>query len=125
MRTITYKHSKADGLLGYELLPARYGEKWDQIQADSVFIYAGDFDYLIPYLKKHYPIVDPVTNDRYGYFDTSGFNPIAKALWTNILAEMKAYQTKDRELKAFIRSLVTWLEIQLEWADEIIIFGNL
>jgi len=38
---------------------------------------------------------------------------------------MKAYQTKDRELKAFIRSLVTWLEIQLEWADEIIIFGNL
>lgn len=116
-------HTQADGPVGFEFLPANFGDKWGQLKG-AIFIYSTDFEVMLSTFKQAYPILDPETQNTDDYFDYCGANPIHKAAWFSIVDELSQLNIPDQSLKDFIQKFCLWVLAQLEWADEIIVFGN-
>lgn len=116
-------HTPADDPVGFEFLPANFGDKWGQLKG-AIFIYSTDFEVMLSTFKQAYPILDPETQNTDGYFDYCGAKPIHKAAGVDIVDELLQLNIPDQSLKDFIQKFCLWILAKLKWADDIVVFGN-
>ena len=98
-------------------------EEWHT--SDPLFIYATDYDMLLPYFRRFFPLINPTNDEKQETFDLCFSNWIGRDDWQRIIEHMKSnVPTKENE-SVFFNQFLDWLETQLSWADMIVVDSNL
>ena len=90
-------------------------------------VYASDYERLLPYFKKVFPLINPTNGEVQDFFDECWENWISVGDWEKIIAFMKndISSIKNNDEILFFNQFISWIEKQIEWADIIVIEGNL
>ncbi|MBE0343181.1 hypothetical protein E4V51_22155, partial [Paenibacillus sp. 28ISP30-2] len=112
--TMVYRYSGPRLNIGYTFAPLGYQDAYEPDMEEMIFIYADDFDLLLPALKSKYPLIDPDTGETYESFDPCWDNPISEPVWREILLELDDWPASELEMRAFIDSFTGWVRAQLE-----------
>jgi hypothetical protein len=104
-------------------------EEWHSKKSLVVFF----TDYrklLIDYICEIYPIKDITNNTTVKSFDECFDNWIEKNYWVKILEKIKIRMNANSNRlskmeKEFYNNFVEWIEKELEWADIIVVEGNM
>lgn len=91
----------------------------------SLFIQSKDFEYVIDAFKSVFPLTDSETGEMQECFDIVSDNFFNNKTSRIIVNKMAEFKTKDPNVESFLRNLIKWLNIQLRYADNIIVYGNL
>ena len=111
---------------GFILFPAKFGDRWDEISSENhLFIYYSDFEYIIPSIKKAYPLISPDTNEIDEEFDVCGTNWIHNKAWDEIIKDLRSKEYECPELKKFVNDFCLWVIEGQGMSDEIVIQGTL
>ncbi|WP_378174004.1 hypothetical protein [Aquimarina sp. SS2-1] len=91
----------------------------------SLFIQTKDFDYIIDAFKSVFPIIDQKGTITDKHFSTTSSNFFDNKTSRIIVNRMSRIKTKNPNVEAFLRDLIKWFNIQLRYADTIVVYGNL
>ncbi len=112
--------------IGFILWPEnKNGETYKTIKRNDVFIPTADFEYIIDEFKAVFPLKDPWTDTIEDYFDTCSHNSFNAETSNHILKKIKMITHEDDKVQLFLQEVITWFTKTLEYADYIIIYGNL
>lgn len=101
-------------------------EDW-HIGDECLVIYQTDYNILlIPYFEKIYPFKEPITDTLETHFDVCFDNWFNKKNCYKIIELIqKDIQNKTKKEQKFYNSFIEWVSKQLQFADGIVIEGNL
>ena len=82
------------------------------------------------YISEIYPIEDPTSNEVIQSFDECFTNWIGKSQWDKIIEKINSRINQNNNRlskmeKEFYLNFMEWIEKELEWADIIVVEGNL
>ncbi len=104
-------------------------EEWHRKKPLTIF--SEDYQkLLIDFLKELYPTKDPTNNEVVESFDVCFDNWIGKSDWLKIIKNITQRINKNNNRptkleKEFYENFIEWVEKELEWADIIVVEGNL
>lgn len=101
---------------------------WEECHsAEPLIVFHTDYtSLLIDHFRIIYPTTDPTDGRLVEAFDECFDNWIGKEDWLKIMAQIKQKAHRFTELeRAFYANVMEWLEKELEWADLILVEGNL
>lgn len=88
-----------------------------------LFIPSEDFDLVILAFQSVYPLQN--SENIESSFDYTGRNDFDNSNVHQIVKNLASIENEDPDFEIFIRNLIQWLQIQLRFADYIIVEGNL
>jgi len=91
----------------------------------SLFIQTKDFDYVMDVFKSVFPIKDQKGNIIDNHFSTTSSNFFDNKTSRIIVNRIAKINTKNANVESFLRDLIKWFNIQLRYADTIVVYGNL
>ncbi|MBC8755776.1 hypothetical protein H2O64_13955 [Kordia sp. YSTF-M3] len=91
----------------------------------SLFIQTKDFEYVIEAFESVFPMKDLDDGSIQSSFSYTSNNFFDNKTSRIIVERMSKIKTKDPNVELFIRDLIKWFNIQLRYADDIIVYGNL
>ncbi|MDQ0171201.1 hypothetical protein [Paenibacillus tundrae] len=122
---LIYRYQGPRRNIGYTLSPFYVKEQLEVSKDDMLFIYAEDFEYIQPFVEKHFPLIDAFTGESMDKFDPCWDNPLMKEAWLVILEDLEKYPFEELELGSFIEKFMTWVRKHVHQADGIEVSGNL
>lgn len=128
-------YSKTDEKICLQFFPYKNTGKnirWEEWHSkNQLTVYFTDYrQLLIEYICEIYPIKEPRNNEIIQSFDECFDNWIGKDDWKKILERIKKKVNENNNRpskieKEFYENFMEWIEKELEWADIIIVEGNL
>ena len=100
-------------------------DKYETSRDKSLFIQSKDFEYVIDAFESVFPLTDSETGEIQEFFDIVSDNFFDNKTSRIIVDKMAKIKTKDPNLESFLRDLIKWFNIQLRYADDIIVYGDL
>ncbi|BDD09979.1 hypothetical protein FUAX_24110 [Fulvitalea axinellae] len=100
-------------------------KKYVTARDKSLFIQTKDFEYVIDAFNSVFPLKDQDSGKTQNCLDIVGHNFFDNKTCRIIVERMAKIKTKDRHVESFLRDLIKWFNIQLRYADEIVVYGNL
>lgn len=100
-------------------------DKYVTSRDKSLFIQSKDFEYVIDTFKSVFPLTDSETGEIQESFDIVSNNFFDNKTSGIIVDRMARIKTKDPNVESFLRDLIKWFNIQLRYADDIVVYGNL
>lgn len=100
-------------------------DKYVSSRDKSLFIPTIDFEYVLGAFTSVFPLKDEkgnIVEDCFCPVSHNIFNNKTSRIIVNGIATIK---TKDPYVEKFLRDLIKWLNIQLKFAEEIVVYGNL
>lgn len=91
----------------------------------SLFIQTKDFEYVIEVFQSVFPLKDSNRIVTQTSFDVVSENEFDNKACRIIVERMAQIRTKDPNVESFLRDLIKWFNIQLRYADSIVVYGNL
>lgn len=89
-------------------------------------IYKQDYEILIEYFNKIYPIKDAFDGTSESFFDVCFYNWIGKNDWKKIICEIeKDIDDLSNSEKLFFKNFLEWLNEALKYTTIIVVEGNL
>lgn len=84
----------------------------------------------LDYISEIYPVKDPTNNEMIDSFDECFDNWIGKSDWIKIIEIIKQRINQNNSRlskleKEFYENFIEWIENKIEWADIIVVDGNL
>ncbi|WP_145046692.1 hypothetical protein [Paenibacillus xylanexedens] len=122
---LIYRYQGPRRNIGYTLSPFYLKEQPEVSMDNMLFIYAVDFDYIQPFLEKHFPLIDAFTGESMEKFDPCWDNPLMKETWLMILEDLEQHPVEELELRSFIERFTSWIRKHVHQADGIEVSGNL
>lgn len=100
-------------------------EDW-HCYAAPLRIFKQDYELLLPYFNRVYPVKDPLEGTEEPFFDVCSHNFIGREDWLKMICEIErdTENLPDNE-KAFFANLVEWLREALKHTSVIVAEGNL
>lgn len=80
---------------------------------------------VIEAFKSVFPLKDSDTGEIQKHFDVIGNNFFDNNTSRVIMKRIAVIKTKDPNVESFLRDLIQWLNIQLRYADDLVVYGNL
>ena len=112
--------------IGYSLWPeTKNGDCYKTVKRNAVFIPSSDFDYIIEEFKSVFPQKHPVFKHVEKEFDPCGDNHFSNSVCKQILSKIEQIKKSDPKIEKFLEEVKDWLNDKLEYADIIVVFGNL
>jgi len=112
--------------IGFILWPEnKDGKGYKTSKRNDIFIPTSDFEYIIDEFKDVFPLKDPFDNITEEYFDVTGNNYFDNETSKKIIKNVSKIKTKEPKVKKFISELAEWFNEKLEYADYIVVYGNL
>ncbi|MCL9806556.1 hypothetical protein NAT51_13555 [Flavobacterium amniphilum] len=111
---------------GFILWPEdKNGTPYKTVKRNDAFIPASDFDYIIKAFQSVFPLHDSWNNTIEEHFDVCGDNYFDKEICSVILKKMSQLEINDPEVIKFIKEVTNWFNDKLNYADYIVVSGNL
>ena len=89
-------------------------------------VYSPDFDILVSYFNKVYPIIDASDNTERDSFDVCFDNWVKEDDWIKIIDHIEAdlinYSKVEQD---FLKTFVDWIKEALQYTSVIVVEGNL
>ena len=128
-------YSKSEEKICLEFYPCKNSgenitfEEWHSKKPLTIFF----SDYralLLDCLCEIYPLKDPTNNEIVDAFDECFTNWIGKEDWKSVIEKINAKINRSNNRatkleKEFYTNFIEWIEKELEWADLIVVEGNL
>jgi hypothetical protein len=112
--------------IGFILWPEKAnGENYKTTKRNDVFIPTADFDYIINEFKSVFPLENTVNKQVEESFDPCGHNFFDNKTCRLIVDSISEIKTDKPVVDRFIKELINWLNDKLEYADFIVVYGNL
>ncbi|KAF2514660.1 hypothetical protein [Flavobacterium foetidum] len=112
--------------IGFILWPENAeGEFYKTEKRNDVFIQTEDFDIVLKEFQAVFPMKNPWNNQMENEFDVLGHNYFDKETCRQIIEEINKVQTRDENEENFLGELKNWLNDKLNYADYIVVYGNL
>ncbi|MDR6919710.1 hypothetical protein [Chryseobacterium sp. 2987] len=112
--------------IGFILWPMSADWKYYKTEKrNDAFIPTADFDHIINEFRSVFPVHYPDINYDDDGFDVCGHNYFDNADCRKILERIRHSETEDPAVKKFKNDLVNWLNDKLQYADYIVVYGNL
>lgn len=93
---------------------------------DPLRIYSPDFDILVSYFIKAYPIIDASDNTERDSFDVCVDNWIKNDDWIRIIHAIETdFINLSMDEQAFFKTFMTWIKDALQHTSVIVVEGNL
>lgn len=107
---------------------ADWNPRWEEwhCYCEPLRIYKQDYELLLEYFNKVYPIKDAFDGTTVSAFDVCFDNWIGEGKWRQIICEIEKDMDdfSDGE-KAFFQNLIAWLTTALKYTAIIVVEGNL
>ena len=100
-------------------------DKYVTSRDKSLFIQSKDFEHVIDAFRSVFPLTNSETGEIQECFDIVSDNFFDNKTSRIIVDRMAKIKTKDPNFESFLRDLIKWFNIQLRYADDIIVYGNL
>ncbi len=89
-------------------------------------VYSPDFDILVSYFNKEYPIIDASDNTERDSFDVCFDNWIKQDDWIKIIHNIEVDLINfSKEEKEFLNTFLAWITDALQHTSVIVVEGNL
>ena len=89
-------------------------------------VYSPDFDILVSYFNKVYPIIDASDNTERDSFDVCFDNWIKKDYWIKIIHNIEVdLINSSKDEQEFLNTFITWIKEALQDTSVIVVEGNL
>ncbi|MEJ5105060.1 hypothetical protein [Chryseobacterium sp. MYb328] len=112
--------------IGYILWPEdQDGECYKTTKRNDAFIPTTDFDYVIDEFKSVFPLENPWNKEMEVSFDICGHNYFDKTTCKIIIDRIMRTKTDELKVAKFKNELIEWLDDKLEYAEYIVVYGNL
>ncbi|SFD37109.1 hypothetical protein [Flavobacterium phragmitis] len=112
--------------IGFILWPENAeGEFYKTEKRNDVFIQTEDFDLVLKEFQNVFPMKNPWNNEAENEFDVLGHNYFDNKTCEKIVEEINKIQTRDKKEETFLAELKNWLNDKLNYADFIVVYGNL
>ncbi|MCS4303297.1 hypothetical protein [Chryseobacterium sp. BIGb0232] len=112
--------------IGYILWPEdQDGECYKTTKRNDAFIPTTDFDYVIDEFKSVFPLENPWNKEMEVSFDICGHNYFDKTTCKIIIDRIMQTKTDELKVAKFKNELIEWLDDKLEYAEYIVVYGNL
>jgi len=128
-------YSKLDEKVCLQFFPCKnIGENitWDEWHDKKpLTIFLTDYkQLLLEYIHEIYPVKNPKNGEIMNSFDECFDNWIGKDDWKKIIGKIKEKLSRNNNRpskieKEFYENFIEWIEKELEWADIIVVEGNL
>ena len=93
---------------------------------DPLRIYSPDFDILVSYFIKAYPIIDASDNTERDRFDVCFDNWIKQDDWIKIIHNIEVDLINfSKEEQEFLNTFIAWIKEALQHTSVIVVEGNL
>ncbi len=105
-----------------------WNPKWEEwhCYGEPLRIYKQDYELLLEYFDKVYPIKDAFDGTMVSGFDVCFDNWIGEENWQQIISEIeKDMNDFSYREKAFFHNFITWLTAALKYTTIIVVEGNL
>ena len=100
-------------------------EEW-HCYASPLRIFKQDYELLLRYFSKVYPVKDPINGNVLSFFDVCSDNRIGGEDWLKIICEIEGdIGTVPDNEKAFLLRFVKWLREAMKYTSVIVAEGNL
>lgn len=103
----------------------KFLHKYKTIKNRKIFIQDQDFSYVKGSFQKVFPLKNPYTNELENQFDPCLDHVFDNQTCRLIVKEMAGIKTTSQSVELFLRKLIRWFNFRLEYADYIIVSGNL
>lgn len=122
----TGEHPSPRNEIGFILWPiTASGEYYKTTKRNDAFIPTADFGYIIHAFKAAFPVQYPEINYSDDSFDDCGHNYFDNAACRKIMERIRHPETEDPDVKKFKNELISWLDDKLQYADYMVVYGNL
>lgn len=112
--------------IGYSLYPEKSnGQEYTNKKKSEIFIPTDDFDYIIDTFQSVYPHKCPYSGEIEKAIYPCGYNAFENEKAQIILGEIKKINTTDPIVEDFLNAVKKWFENTLQYADIIVVEGNL
>ena len=89
-------------------------------------VYSPDFDVLVSYFNKAYPVIDASDNTERDSFDVCFDNWIKLNDWMKIIDDIESnFEDFTPHEQQFLRQFLEWINIALQHTTVIVVEGNL
>ena len=89
-------------------------------------VYSPDFDILVSYFNKAYPIIDASDNTERDRFDVCFDNWIKQNDWMKVIAAIESdFEDFSPQEQQFLRRFLEWIKIAFQHTTVIVVEGNL
>lgn len=123
---MTRENPGSENETGFLIWPeTKDGESYKTTKRNDAFIPTADFEYIIDEFNSVFPLVNPWNKSIEGNFDVCGHNYFDNITCRLIIEKIERIQTSDPRLIKFIEEVIAWLNDKLDYADYIVIYGNL
>jgi hypothetical protein len=121
----TRESSKRRNEIGYIIWPEnKDGENYKTKKRNDAFIPSDDFEFKINEFKSVYPIKNPWKSIEKS-FDVCGHNYFNKVTCKFIINKISERNNDEVKIKKFKDEIINWLNDKLDYADYIVVYGNL
>ncbi|RZJ51029.1 MAG: hypothetical protein EOO19_01780 [Chryseobacterium sp.] len=115
-----------DSKIGFILWPENEkGEFYKTAKRNDVFIAEEDFDIVLDVFESVFPLQNPWNNTIEDRFDKVGNNFFDDEIGKIILEKINEIKSEDLKETHFLNQLSDWLNDKLNYADYIVVYGNL
>lgn len=112
--------------IGFILWPENSdGENYKTTKRNDAFIPTADFNYIIENFRSVFPLKNPWNNNVEEQFDVCGHNYIDNETCKQIIKKIANIKNDDKSISQFLQEVTQWFNEKLEYADFIVIYGNL
>jgi len=112
--------------IGFILWPEDlYGKGYKTTKRNDVFIPTDDFDYIIACFRSVFPLQNPWNKNTEKIFDIYGFNSFSNKTCRQIIKRINKIDTDNQDVASFLQEVIQWFNEKLNYADYIIVYGNL
>ncbi len=112
--------------IGFILWPEnKDGKNYKTKKRNDAFIPSADFDYVINEFKSVFPLTDPWDKTIEEYFDVCGHNYFDSKTCRIIMERIKKLKAGEPKVNKFLKQLIDWWDDKLNYADYIVVYGNL
>lgn len=112
--------------IGFILWPEnRNGENYKTKKRNDAFIPSADFDYIINEFRSVFPLENPWNTNIEEHFDICGTNWFDNKTCRIIINKIRQAKIEELKVTKFKNELIEWLEDKLQYADYIVVYGNL
>jgi hypothetical protein len=122
----TRENAKHRNEIGFILCPKNEsGENYKTVKRNDAFIPTDDFDYIIKEFKSAFPLQNPWSNIIEESFDACGHNYFDKKTCILIVDRINKLKTDNLTIRIFLQEVSQWIIEKLQYAEYIVVYGNL
>ncbi|MDR2238569.1 MAG: hypothetical protein LBE92_20765 [Chryseobacterium sp.] len=112
--------------VGFILWPEKAdGECYTTVKRNDAFVPTADFEWVINEFKAVFPVEYPEIHYTEERFDPCGHNYFDNAASRLIVERISHSDPGDAAVEKFKKELTDWMDARLEYADYLVVYGNL